>query len=284
MSRGQLRSIGLADHEIAYRLRTGRLHRLHRGVYAVGHTVLTVRGRWMAAVLACGDGAGLSHADSVALWDMGQTPAGAIHVSVPRAGGRRHPGIRIHRSPGLRPDETIEKDGIRTTTPARTILDMAAHLSRTRLESLLDRAERQELTDYPTLDAMARAHPGHRGSARLAKALATHYAGEGMTRSELEIAFLELCRAQGLPRPRVNDRVEGFEVDFHFPAARLTVETDSWRFHKTRRDFEKDRARDAALAAARYRTLRVTDRQIAGDPRSVVAAIRGATARPGGAP
>jgi very-short-patch-repair endonuclease len=105
-----------------------------------------------------------------------------------------------------------------------------------------------------------------------------------MTRSELEIAFLELCRAHGLPRPRVNDHVEGFEVDFHSPAARLVVETDGWRFHKTRRDFEKDRARDAALAAAGHRTLRFTDRQIAGDPRSAVAAIRAATAPPGGGP
>jgi very-short-patch-repair endonuclease len=105
-----------------------------------------------------------------------------------------------------------------------------------------------------------------------------------MTRSELEVAFLELCRAHGLPRPRVNAHVEGLEVDFLFPAARLVVETDGWRFHKTRRDFEKDRARDAALATAGYRTLRFTDRQIARDAASVVAAIRVATSRPGGGP
>ena len=284
VSRAQLRSIGLADHEIAYRLRTGRLHRLHRGVYAVGHTVLAVRGRWMAAVLACGDGAALSHPDAVALWDMGHIPAGAIHVSVPRAGGQGHPGIRIHRSPGLRPDETIEHDGIRTTTAARTILDMAALLSPSRLESLLDRAERQELTDYAALNAIARAHPTHRGAARLTRALESHYAGDGMTRSELEVAFLELCRAHGLPRPRVNAHVEGLEVDFLFPAARLVVETDGWRFHKTRRDFERDRARDARLPAAGYGVLRFTDRQIADRPASVAAAIRGATGRPGGGP
>ena len=209
-----------------------------------------------------------------------------IDISVPGGGGRRlRRGIRIHRTPSLRSDElTTEKDGIPATTPARTILDMAAVLSPSRLENLLDRAERQELTDYAALDAIARAHPSHRGAARLKRALESHYAGERMTRSELEIAFLELCRAHGLPRPRVNARVEGFEVDFHFPAAYLAVETDSWRFHKTGRDFEKDRARDAALAAAGYRTLRFTDRQIAGRPESVVAAIRGATGRPGGGP
>ncbi|HZC29721.1 MAG TPA: DUF559 domain-containing protein [Gaiellaceae bacterium] len=282
VARGQLRGLGLADHEIAYRLRTGRLHRLHRGVYAVGHSVLTVRGRWMAAVLACGDGAALSFADAVALWDIGRTPAGAVHVSVPRAGGQRHPGIRIHRTPGLRPDETIEKDGIRTTTPARTALDMAAVLSATRLENLLDRVERQELTDYPALEAIARTHRGHPGSAKLIRTLATHHAGADISRSELEIAFLELCRASGLPRPRVNARVEGLEVDFLFDAAKVVVETDGWRFHKTRRDFEDDRARDALLAAAGYRTLRFTNRQIRRQPATVVAALRAATGRPGG--
>ena len=124
-----------------------------------------------------------------------------------------------------------------------------------------------------------------RGSARLAGAIVTYYAGADMTRSELEIAFVELCRAQGLPRPRGNALVEGLEVDFLFPASKLIVEADSWRFHKKRGDFEADRARDATLAAAGYRTLRFTDRQITRQPETVAAAIRAAaTSRPGGAP
>ena len=282
----QLVALGITQQAVSLRARAGRLHRLHRGVYAVGHTVLGVRGHWMAAVLACGDGAGLGFASAAAHWDMRTGVPATIDISVPGGGGRqRRRGIRIHRTSSLRPDEiTTEKDGIPATTPARTILDMAAVLSPSRLENLLDRAERQELTDYRALDAMARAHANHRGAVRLKRALESHYAGEGMTRSELEIAFLELCRIHGLPRPRVNARVEGFEVDFLFDAAKLVVETDGWRFHKTRRDFEKDRARDAALAAAGYRTLRFTDRQIARDARSVVAAIRAATGRPGGGP
>jgi hypothetical protein len=286
----QLVALGITQQAVSLRARAGRLHRLHRGVYAVGHTVLTVRGHWMAAVLACGDGAALSFATAAAHWDLRTGVPAVIDVSVPSAGGRRgRPGLRIHRAATLRDEEvTTAKHGIPATTPARTILDMAAVLSPTRLAVLLDRAERQELTDYAALDAIASGHPGHRGSAKLAGALATHYAGDDMTRSELEIAFLELCRSHGLPRPGVNGTVEGLEVDFLFPAARLTVETDSWRFHKTRRDFENDRARDALLAAAGYRTLRFTDRQIGRRPATVVAAIRAAaeaaTGRSGGAP
>jgi very-short-patch-repair endonuclease len=130
---------------------------------------------------------------------------------------------------------------------------------------------------------MTRAHANHRGAARLRRALEHHCAGADMTRSELEIAVLELCRGHALPCLRVNDHIEGFEVDFHFPAARLVVEADGWRSHKTRRDFEKDRARDAALAAAGYRTLRFTDRRIARRTGGH-GGIRAATARPGGAP
>jgi very-short-patch-repair endonuclease len=282
----QLVALGITQQAVSLRARAGRLHRLHRGVYAVGHTVLTVRGHWMAAVLAAGDGAGLSFASATAHWDLRTGVPAIIDVSVRSAGGRsRRPGLRIHRAATLRDDEiTTEKDGIPATTPARTILDMAAILGPTRLENLLDRAERQELTDYPALDAIARAHPGHRGASRLLRGLATHYAGADMTRSELEIAFLELCRTHGLPRPRVNAEVVGLEVDFLFAAEKLAVEADSWRWHKTRRDFENDRARDALLAAAGYRTLRFTDRQIGGRPAAVVAAIRGATGRRGGAP
>jgi very-short-patch-repair endonuclease len=286
----QLVALGITQQAVSLRARAGRLHRLHRGVYAVGHPVLTVRGHWMAAVLAAGDGAALSFASAAAHWDLRTGVPTIVDVSVPRPGGRRRrPGLRIHRAATLPDDEvTTERHDIPATTPARTILDMAAVLTPTRLESLLDRAERQELTDYLALDAIARTHPGHRGSAKLARALATHYAGEGMTRSELEIAFLELCRAHGLPRPRVNAEVERLEVDFLFPAARLTIETDSWRFHKTRRDFQNDRARDALLAVAGYRTLRFTDRQITSQPGTVVAAIQtaaeAATGRPGGAP
>jgi very-short-patch-repair endonuclease len=153
---------------------------------------------------------------------------------------------------------------------------MAALLGPTRLNRLLDQAEIQELTDYPALDAIARAHPGHHGAAKLQRATRTHYAGTNLTRSELEIRFLELCRRHDLPTPVVNESVAGLEVDFHFPHARVAIETDGWAFHKTRHAFENDRRRDATLTRAGYRTLRFTHRQIVREPATVAATLAAA--------
>jgi very-short-patch-repair endonuclease len=270
VARGQLLALGVEPRALSHRLAAGRLHQMHLGVYAVGHTVLGVRGHWMAAVLACGPGAALSHASAAALWDIRRSDAALIDVTARRT-GRKRPGIRIHRP--RTPAETTIRDGIAVTTPARTILDMAATLSPGRLENLLDRAEIRELTDYPALDAMARAHPGHRGAPKLQRMLATYYAGEDLTRSDLEILFKDLCRTHDLPRPRVNQLVAGKDVDFVFVESRLIVEIDSWRYDKTRRAFEDDRARDVLTTRAGYRTLRFTDRQLTRQPKQVADAI-----------
>jgi very-short-patch-repair endonuclease len=272
VSREQLRRLGLRDAGITARVAAGRLHRVHQGVYAVGHSMLAQPGRWMAAVLACGPGAALSHASAAALWGMRRSDARIVDVTAKRT-GRKRPGIRIHRPRTLPPNERTTHRGIATTTPARTILDMATTLSRSRLEHLLDQAEIQELTDYPSLDAIARAHPGHHGAVKLQRALSTHYAGTDLTASDLEILFKELCRAHGLPAPRVNNSVVGKEVDFLFAEQRLIVETDSWRYHKTRHAFENDRARDVLTTSAGYRTLRFTDRQLERHPKTVAAAM-----------
>jgi very-short-patch-repair endonuclease len=266
----QLVELGLSQQAVSHRVAAGRLHRVHHGVYAVGHTVLGIRGHWMAAVLACGPGAALSHASAAALWDLRRSDALIVDVTVRRT-GRKRPGIRIHRP--RRPAETTIRDGIPVTTPARTILDMAATLSPSRFENLLDRAEIRELTDYPALDAIARAHPGHRGARKLQKTLRSYYAGDELARSDLELLFKDLCRACGLPIPRVNQPVAGREVDFIFAEQRLIVEIDSWRYHKTRRAFEDDRARDVLTTAAGYRTLRFTDRQLTRQPHQVAEAI-----------
>jgi very-short-patch-repair endonuclease len=268
----QLAGLGLPQQAVSHRAVAGRLHRVHHGVYAVGHSLLTQPGRWMAAVLACGPGAALSHASAAALWDMRRTDARIVDVAAKRT-GRKRPGIRIHRPRRLPDTEVTARRGIPVTTPGRTILDLAATLSPSRLEHLLDQAEIQELTDYPSLDAIARAHPGHHGAAKLQAALRTHYAGTNLTASDLEILFKELCRAHGLPTPRVNNSVVGKDVDFLFADARLIVETDSWRFHKTRHAFENDRARDVLTTSAGYRTLRFTDRQLERHPATVAAAL-----------
>jgi very-short-patch-repair endonuclease len=270
IAREQLAEIGLSPDAIDYRVAVGRLHRVHQGVYAVGHRVLTRSGRWMAAVLACGPDAALSHASAAALWALQRGEPAIVDVTARRT-GRKRPRIRIHR-PRL-PAETTTRDAIPVTTPARTILDLAATLTQSRLEHLLDQAEIQELTDYPALDAIARAHPGHRGANRLQATLSTYYAGEQLTRSDLEILFKELCRTHDLPEPRINQPVAGKEVDFLFANERLIVEIDSWRYHKTRRAFEDDRARDVLTTAAGYRTLRFTDRQLTNQPHHVANAI-----------
>jgi very-short-patch-repair endonuclease len=256
VERGQLRRLGLSNSAIDRRLAAGRLHRVHQGVYAVGHPLLSGRGRWMAAVLACGPGAALSHASAAALWDLRPTAATRVDVSVPGAGGRARPGLRIHRALAM---ETTTKDGIPVTTPERTILDLAATLPKRALERAIDQAEIQRLLDPASLDALVRAHAGRPGTAKLKAAL---MAPQALTRSELEERMLAICREHALPAPQVNTSVAGHEVDFLFAEARLVVETDGWAYHRTRRAFDRDRERDAALTRARYVTLRLSDRQL----------------------
>jgi hypothetical protein len=271
----QLVRLGLTRRAVSHRAAVGRLHRIHRGVYAVGHPVLGPDGRRMAAVLAAGPRAVLSHASAGALWELRPSAAAKTDVTVPTAGGRaQRAGIRIHRVPGLAPGEATTLRGIPVTTPARTILDLAAMLQPRRLERVLDEAEQRELVDVPSLEALARARAGHRGAPRLLRVLAAHAPGTTPTRGELEERFLALCDAHGFERPRVNSDATGREVDFLFPAAGLIVETDSYRHHRTRAAFERDRVRDAIHAAAGYRTLRFTYRQVTDDPDIVAAALR----------
>jgi predicted transcriptional regulator of viral defense system/very-short-patch-repair endonuclease len=271
----QLAELGLRQRAVSHRAAAGRLHRIHQGVYAVGHPLLSLRGRWMAATLTCGSGAVLSHAAAAALWELRATSATTIDVTVPTAGGRRRrAGLRVHRDPALAADEVTVRDGIPVTTPARTILDLAARLSERELERLLDQAEVERLADMFSFDAVLAKHAGHHRAAKLGRTLAHHAPGTTLTKSELEERFLAVCRAHGLPQPRVNATVAGLEADFVFDAPhRLVVETDGWRYHGTRAAFERDRARDARLARARYRTLRFTDRQIAHDAEMVADTI-----------
>jgi very-short-patch-repair endonuclease/predicted transcriptional regulator of viral defense system len=274
VARRQLEAMGLGRGAIAHRVTRGRLHRVHRGVYAVGHPVLTVNGRRVAAVLAAGPGAVLSHASAASLWEIRPSAAARIDVSVRTCGGRaKRPGLRIHRAPKLRAEEVTEHQGIRVTTPARTLLDLASSLPRRALERALDEAEIRELYDLRALEAITAAHAGERGAAALRRALDLD-GDPAPTKSELEELMLAICREYDLSRPRVNGDVAGLEVDFVFADQRLAVEADSWTYHRTRRAFERDRERDAILARAGYRTLRFTHRQMTSDAAGVAAAIR----------
>jgi very-short-patch-repair endonuclease/predicted transcriptional regulator of viral defense system len=274
VARRQLDALGMSSSAIGRWAKQGRLRRIHHGVYAVGHRVLTVNGHRMAAVLAAGPGAVLSHASAAALWEIRPTSATRIDVSVRTPAGRaKRRGLRVHRVPTLRDDEITEHQGIRVTTPSRTLLDLAATLPHRALERALDELEVRELYDLTSLSAVARAHAGQRGATRLAEALA-HDGDLTLTDSELEELMFALCDQHGLERPAPRRWIAGLRVDFLFSAARLVIETDSWAYHRTRRAFERDRERDAILARAGYRTLRFTHRQMTSDAAGAAATIR----------
>jgi predicted transcriptional regulator of viral defense system len=253
VSRGQVRAIGLSDPAIARLVRGRRLHRLYRGVYAVGHTVLGREARWLAAVLACGEGAVLSHRSAAELWGLRPSAAARIDVAVPRTSGVRSTArIVVHRS--RREIRTTTRDAVAVTTVLQTLADLATALPRRQLEKAAENAEAARLLDLNELDAT------HPGAKRLLAVVEEHDLGS-YTRSETEDAFLQLCDEYSIPRPLVNSRVEGFEVDFCWLDARLIVETDG-RHHLTRARFESDRARDALLTSIGWRVMRFTRRQV----------------------
>jgi very-short-patch-repair endonuclease len=267
----QLLRTGLGRGAIAWRVREGWLHRIHRGVYAVGHAVLTPEGRWLAAVLACGDGAVLSHRSAAALWGLRPSSARTVEVTVQRGGGRRRAGIAVHRPAA--PVESAVERRIPVTSPARTLLDLAGVVDFASLRRAVERAEELRLFDLRAIEEVLAAHPGRRGRRALMAAV-EHARDVTLTRSELERLFLELCEAHGLPRPLVNVQVEGLEVDFHWPHARLVVEADSRRHHGTAAAFERDRRRDERLVAAGWTVLRVTHRRLVSDAAGVADTLR----------
>ena len=269
-SRAQLLALGFTGRQIEHRRASGRLHPLHRGVYAVGHRVLKAEGRWMAATLATGGA--LSHASAAAAWEW--LPTGAtIHVTVPGDPGRtRRPGLRIHRSVTLAEGDTTTHRGIPVTAPIRTLLDVSVTLEGRRLEQVVDRAER--LIDFGELQRRLEAQPHRPGSPSLQAVLSHYTVGSAPTRSELEEAFLRLCDDHGLPRPNVNTVIEGVMVDFVWWDARLVVEVDGFAFHKSRAKFGDDRARDVRLTLAGWDVLRFAEEHVTRRPAWVAAAVR----------
>jgi very-short-patch-repair endonuclease/predicted transcriptional regulator of viral defense system len=272
ITRRQLLDLGLSDAAVCRRVKDGRLHRVHRGVYAVGRPTLTVHGRFFAAVASCGPTAALSHASAAALWGLLPEPRGArVDITVSSGGGRRRRGaVIVHRAP-LREEEVVVKGGIKVTTPARTIVDLADGRSERQIERVLDEAAYLRL-DLSELAVRA----GRRGAGRLRRVLTRHQPGATWTRSEREERMLLLLQRCRLPRPELNRGIEGHEVDFVWRANRLIVETDGWRAHGTRRAFERDRRRDVELTAAGWRVLRVSHAALEHDPDWVARKLRGA--------
>ncbi len=281
VARAQLLSLGVGREAIKVRLRTGRLHRLHRGVYAVGHRAISPEGRLMGTVLFCGSEAVLSHRSAAALWGL-RTYSGAIEVTAPSK-TRSRGSIRRHFA-DLPADEKTERGGIPLTTAPRTIFDLAATEPTARVEQALRQQERLRLYDALSLDHLLDRYPRHRGNRKVRECLRRlRDLPDGVTREALEARFLVFLDQCGFPRPRLNAwlTVHGhrYQVDCLWPAQKVIVELDGYETHGTRHAFESDRDRDRRLIAAGYRGPRITWRQLHEIPEEVATDLRALLAR-----
>jgi len=273
LTRDQLRSAGMARSAISRRVAAGRLQRLHRSIYAFGVASGSPPAVALAAVLACGPGAVLSHCSAAVLWGLVEGPHTGPHdVTVPGRHRVGDAGIRAHRTRALLAGDWTTSAGIPITRPPRTLVDVAAVLDRRALERALDEALVLRLARTSEVRAALRRAGRVRGSAVLAALLARD-AGPTLTRSVAEERLLALVREAGPPPPRLNPRVQGLEVDLLWVAERVVVEMDGFAYHGGRAAFERDRARDARLQAAGYATIRVTWRQLEGSPAPTLARI-----------
>jgi very-short-patch-repair endonuclease len=267
LARGQLLELGFSAEWIRHRLATGRLHRVWRGVYAVGRPQLTQPGRWMAAALACGPDAVLSHTSAAALWEIRARPEREIHISVPARTRHRRPGIVVHRRATLDDSEVTSQRGIPTTTPIATLIDIAPSLTRDHLEAAINEADRRGLANPDQLRSTLDDAVPRPGTAIVRKVLDERTFTR--TDSHLERRFLRLARKAGLPEPLTQHQLNGFKVDFYWSALRLVVETDGLTYHRTPAQQTADRLRDQAHIAAGLTTLRFTHAQVAHDPQHV---------------
>jgi hypothetical protein len=279
----QLLGLGLSARAVRDRVAAGRLHRIHAGVYAVGHAKLTRDGRYMAAVFACGEDSALSHRSSADKRGLRRTDRSSIDVTTVRRAGRGSAGIDAHTSVTLLPRDVTEVDGIRCTSVARTLLDLAAVLPRRDVERAFDQAEVLRVLDARKIeDVLARAGQ-HRGAGVLRAILDDHVPGTTLTPNKLEEAFLAICDKASLPRPVVNAWIAleptGYEADFLWRDRGLIAETDGRDVHTTRRAFVNDRVRDQRLMLAGYRVVRFPWQQVFDDPRDVAATLRAVVAQ-----
>ena len=269
VTRRQLAAAVVTDDAIRVRLRDGRLRPLHRGVYAAGHRHLTREALLLAAVLACGPGAVASHRSAGVLWEVRDASRSSVDVTTRSSSRSRNPGIDRHTTRRLAADEVTVRRGVPVTTVERTLADLACLVGVDDLRRTMERADSRYGIDVPRLERSAR---GRAGAPVIRKILADW--SPAPTHRGLEECLLALVQRSGLPEPRVNWPLCGLEVDLLWPRARLVVEADSRAFHGTAAAFERDRHRDAVLAAQGHRVLRFTWLQVTRAPAEVVAAIR----------
>jgi Protein of unknown function (DUF559)/AbiEi antitoxin C-terminal domain len=273
VARRQLVGLGLSLDAIDHRVECGRLLRLHRGVYAVGHRKLTGLGVWMAAVLAAGPGAVLSHRSAGALWGVRAWSGRRVEIAVPRR-RRVRDGLVLHETQ-LPEDERDEHEGIPVTTPARTLLDLAAVLDKHQLARAAERAEALRLGSRTTLQELLDRYPRRPGTPTLRRLIDQQRIVAATTANGLERDFLTFLDANQLPRPLVNESVDPQTTpDFRWTDQRLIVELDGFETHGTRAAFERDRARDRRLMAQGWRVARVTKRQLDDEPQQIAEELR----------
>ncbi len=261
---------GLTSKAIAHRIRTGRLHRLGRGVYAVGRRDVGQYGRWMAAVLSCGPEAMLSHRSAATLWGIAQSPSSMeIEVVVPGESRRRRPGIHLRRRVDLSAEHRREVSGIPVTDPVSTLVDLASCVVEWQVEKAINDADRLGLVDTVALRAEVERLLPRPGMACLRRLLGC----DALTDTGLERKFLGIVRDAGLPQPKTQDWVSGYRVDFHWPDLGLIVEVDGWVHHRTAGEQATDHRRDQAHTKAGLTTLRFAEKQVRYEPRQVKATL-----------
>ena len=265
ITHSQLRELGYSDDAIKHRISRGRLHPIHRGVYAVGRRALTKEGEWIAAVLACGATAALSHDSAAALWGMAKRSTKPIHVSV-LVDSRSRNGIEVHRRNKL---DTATKNGIPTTTPAQTLIDLAHSWPQPHLEQAIGEADLRRLVGLRALRTAA-ARAGRSGAPLRSVIDRVTFR---VTQSELEREFLRLLTRAGLPLPETRRRFGKYRVDFYWPESQLVVECDGGNFHRTPAQQEADRKRDQAHIRAGRTPLRLTHAQVFHDPAGTTALL-----------
>lgn len=260
----QLIELGLLEGLIKSRIKDGQLLQLHRGVFALGHRRIGLHGEWMAATLACGPNAYLSHGSAAQLWGIrgSRRPHEVLRVS----GHRRPHGVWLHQTRSLPDEDVTVEAGIPVTSIERTIMDNAGRLGERQLEHMIVDADRSGRLVWRELHRVIEHGNGRKGLRRLRRVAARVDPRAADTVSPLEVDFLSLCQKAGLSLPQVNVLVEGHLVDFYWPRAKVIVETDGYAYHKDRGAFERDHETTVALTTAGYTVHRATYRMLKCDP------------------
>lgn len=277
VAHGQLLAAGMGEGLIQRRISNEALIPIHRGVYALGHRVLSRRARWLAAVIASGPGAVLSHGSAAELWDVRH--GGWRPEVTRRSGGSLREGIIVHQTRMLEDAEIAERDGIPVTSIERTLLDVAVRLDDKQVERALVAADRTGKLRWHEMDRLIARTPRRPGVPRLRRAILAVDPAAVHAMSPLEVDFLALCKRGALPPPQVNVRVEGILVDFLWPLERVIVETDGYAYHADRPAFERDHVRTARLEARGYAVHRATYRMLTDEPEPFIELVRASLQR-----